>query len=250
MIKALFVAGMIYKARKPEAPQQTWIIDECAQLGKFPLIIKLYSYGAGIGIRSLTVWQSRFQMKALGQDAENIIPSSAAMQIYFAIRDLETARTLSTMIGTQTLSFDHAQQQAQARHAKRQAVYSLLNGEDVLAAGLNYIHHNRASQMRTEQQRLLCTPDEVLNTAQDKAYIFTDALPKSLSADRKPYYEQRFMAGRHHPNPYHPPLDWVLVKTSFGKKRRAVLREPVPAQYAQYPQYRDGSWSYIEGYRS
>ena len=250
VIKALFVAGMIYKARKPQALQQTWLIDECAQLDKFPLVTKLFTYGAGIGIRPVAVFQSRFQMRALGPDAENIISSSAAMQIYFAIRDLETAQTISTKIGTQTLSFNHKQQQAQARHAKRQALYSLLNGEDALAAGLNYAHHNHTSRMRTEQQRLLRTPDEVLNTPQTKAYIFTDALPKPLYADRKPYYEQRFMAGRYHPNPYHPPLDKVPVKTWLGKRERAVVKEPVPTKYVRYPQYKEGYWSYIKGYRS
>lgn len=38
VIKAIFVAGMIYKSRAPQAPKQTWILDECGQLGKFPMI--------------------------------------------------------------------------------------------------------------------------------------------------------------------------------------------------------------------
>ncbi len=42
VIKAMFVAARIYKSRAPSAPQQTWIIDEAAQLGQFPLIVKLF----------------------------------------------------------------------------------------------------------------------------------------------------------------------------------------------------------------
>jgi len=249
VIKSMFVAGMIYKARKPQAPQQTWIIDECAQLGKFPMVIDLFSIGAGMGIRPLAVFQSTFQIKVLGSNADNIITSSAAMQILFAIRDYETATTVSNMTGSQTLVYDDELRQEQAHHAKRQAIQSILNGEDFIAAGLNYAHNKQVSQMHAKQQRLLRTPDEVLNTPNDKFYMFTDLLPKSFIGDRRPYYEQRFMAGRYHPNPYHPPLDQVQVKTWFGKKWRAVITEPVPDQYAHYPQYKDGYWSYIEGYR-
>jgi len=47
VLKAMFVAGMVYKSRNPQAPRQTWILDECAQLGVFPLVTKLFTYGAG-----------------------------------------------------------------------------------------------------------------------------------------------------------------------------------------------------------
>ena len=63
VIKAIFVAGMIYKSRAPSAPRQTWILDECAELGGFPLVMRLFSYGAGIGIRPVAVFQSTYQMK-------------------------------------------------------------------------------------------------------------------------------------------------------------------------------------------
>ncbi len=245
VIKDHFVAGMIHKSRKPQAPQQTWVIDECAQLGNFPLVPKLFTYGAGIGIRPVIVLQSSFQMKALGPDAQNIIISSAAFQIYFAVRDLETARTVSSMIGIQTLIYDDEQQQARAQFAKQQAMRSLLNGGDIFSAGLEYAHHKQLSEMQTKQGRLLRSPDEVLNEEPNKAYIFTDDLPKPLLSDRRAYYEQRFMAGRYHPNPYHPPLDQVQVKTLFGYGWRKVIKEPVPQAYAHYPQYQSGIWSRI-----
>ena len=83
VIKAIFVAGMIYKSRAPSAPRQTWILDECAELGGFPLVMRLFSYGAGIGIRPVAVFQSTYQMKKTGQEAENIITASAAVAHLF-----------------------------------------------------------------------------------------------------------------------------------------------------------------------
>lgn len=247
VIKAIFVGAMIYKSRKPQAPQQTWIVDECAQLGAFPLIVKLYTYGAGIGIRPLTVWQSTYQMNALGPSAENIITSSAALRIYFSVRDIESATAVSRALGAQTLSYDDEGAQARARLAKEQAMQSLLNGEDPFSAGLSYAHHKQEATRQTKQHRLLRTPDEVINTPADRMYVFTDDLPKPLHGERKAYYEQKSMAGRYHPNPYHPPLGKVRVKRSFGYGWRAVITEAAPRAFAHYPQYQKGYWSRIEG---
>ncbi len=246
VIKALFVAGMIYKARMPQAPRQTWILDECAQLGGFPLVEKLFTYGAGIGIRPWAVLQSVFQMDRLGGGAKNIITSSAQIQSYFAVRDIDTAQAVSRMLGSQTLEYDDELMQQRARHAKHQAMQSLINGGDPFAAGMSMAHHAREAQQKSKQHRLLRTADEVLNTPKDQQYIFTDDLPKPLLCNRKPYYEQRFMAGRYHPNPYHPPQTRVRVKTRWGHAWRRVVTEPVPERFAHYPQYANGLWSRIE----
>jgi len=41
----------------------------------------------------------------------------------------------------------------------------------------------------------------------------------------------------------------VRIKTRFGHDWRAVITEHVPRQYAHLPQYADGYWSYIEGFK-
>ncbi|MEM9668631.1 MAG: type IV secretory system conjugative DNA transfer family protein [Pseudomonadota bacterium] len=246
VIKSMFVAGMVYKAERPDAPRQTWILDECAQLGGFPLITKLFTYGAGIGIRPVAVFQSKKQMRAIGQDAESIIASSAALRMYFAIRDIESATDVSRMLGAQTLEYDDEEKQAAARLAKQQAMNALLMGEDPFRAGADYRHHRDMSEHRSKMHRLLRTPDEVLNMPPNKMYLFADGLASPIYADRKPYWEQKFMAGRFHPNPYHPPAGKVRVKTTFGHAWRRVITEPVPARFAHYPQYQEGHWSRID----
>jgi type IV secretion system protein VirD4 len=245
VIKSFFVAGMIYKARKPNAPRQTWVLDECAQLGAFPLVEKLFTYGAGIGIRPIAVFQSALQMERLGKNSANIITSSAQLRMYFAIRDIETGSAVSRMLGAQTLEFDDELTQARARHAKHQAMQSIMNGGDPFMAGMSISHHKKEAQHRQKQHRLLRTPDEVLNTPKDKLYIFTDDLPGPLLAERKVYYEQAFMTGRYHPNPYHPPVDSVRVKTRWGHAVRPVVQEPVAHAFNGYPQYAGGFWSRI-----
>lgn len=246
VIKALFVAGMIYKSRKPQATPQTWILDECAQLGAFPLVTRMFTYGAGIGIRPWAVFQSREQMKAIGPDAHNIIPASAAVQSYFGVRDPETAKHLSSMLGQQTLTYDEKLLQSRAKHAREQAVQALLNGDDPVQTGLTMAHQSQASELRSKQQRSLRTNDEILNTSAHDQYIFADGLSSPILGQKWPYYEQRFMAGRFHPNPYHPPLDKVRVKALIGHRWKKVVSEPVPEHFAHLPQYADGTWSYVE----
>lgn len=245
VIKALFVAGMIYKARKPHAPRQTWVLDECAQLGGFPLVTQLFTYGAGIGIRPWAVFQSIYQMDQIGPKAGNIITSSAQVRSFFAVRDIETATTISRMLGVETLQYDDEGAQARARHAKHKAIQSLMGGGDPFMAGLEVNHYQQEAQRRTKQQRLLRTPDEVMHTPRDRQFIFMDDLPRPLYAQRFAYFDQAFMAGRYHPNPYHPPKDRVRVTTRWGVVWREVISEPVPAQFAAYPQYRDGMWSRV-----
>jgi type IV secretion system protein VirD4 len=248
VIKAMFVAARITKARAPQAPGQLWILDEAGNLGAFPSIVEMFTYGAGQNIRPWAVFQSVDQMNKLGPGARNIILSSAATRQFFGVRDLETARMVSAMCGVQTLAYDDTQAQNRAELARRQAMLAVLQGSDPVEAAIRHAHHKAAAEMPSKQARDLRTPDEILNMPIDRQLIFSDAVPKPIYAERRPYYEQRFMAGRFHPNPYFlQASDRVRVRTSYGHAWRWVIREPVPERFAHLIQYRDGYWSHVEG---
>jgi len=96
---------------------------------------------------------------------------------------------------------------------------------------------------RTKQHRALLNPDEILNLPSGKMLLFADNLPGPILADRRPYFDERFMAARYFPNPYHPPADRVSVRTRWGRRVRRVVTAPVPDRFADYPQYRgNATW--------
>ncbi|OYT68463.1 MAG: hypothetical protein CFK52_14955, partial [Chloracidobacterium sp. CP2_5A] len=72
------------------------------------------------------------------------------------------------------------------------------------------------------------------------------SLQHPVLAQRQAYYAQSFMAGRFHPNPYHPPADRVSVTLRFGRSGWLhVRRERVPQRFAHFPQYANGVWSVV-----
>jgi type IV secretion system protein VirD4 len=246
IIKSIFVAGMIYKSRAPQAPRQTWILDECGQLGKFPMIPKLYTYGAGIGIQPFAVFQNTSQMNELAQNGADLITSSAALLLYYAVRDLRSAETLARMLGTQTLEYDDTLRQSQATMSKSQAAQAVLMGDDPVSAALQYRHHQMAETHRSKKHRMVRTADEIIQTPSNLGYAFVDGLSHPLEFERRPYFDEAWMSGRFMPSPYYPPLDRVKVKSGWWSKTLYVREKPVPANLRHYPQYADGTMRVLE----
>lgn len=245
VIKAFFVGAQIYKSRAPSAPRQTWVLDECGQLGGFPLVVKLFTRDAGTGIRPWAFFQNTKQMKALHPEGESLILSSAGLQSWFGIRDEPTAATLSRMIGHETLAYVDEHRREAARHAQRKAAQAIFCGGNPVGAALELAHHARMASLPVIKGRPLRTPDELLGMPHDRQVIYTDGLSHPLWAERHAYYDQPSMAGRYHPNPHHPPLDRVRVRTARGTAWRPVIVEPVPRRFAHFPQYASGLWSRI-----
>lgn len=251
VLKSFLVGVMLLKSRAPAAPRITFFLDECGQLagggaGGFPLLPRLFTYGAGIGVQPVAVLQSNRQMREFGPDAQSLIQSSAAAKLMFAIRDIESATDCAKLCGSQTLVYDDHMAQERAHHARNGAVQALLSGGDPLQAGFALSHHGFAAEHQTKQHRQLRQPEEIINTPTDRAYLFHEEVPFPIELERRPYWTDRTLAGLYHPNPYHPPLDRVSVQTRWGQRSRRVITGPVAQRFAHLPQYRSGLWSRVK----
>ncbi|MEM8653399.1 MAG: type IV secretory system conjugative DNA transfer family protein [Pseudomonadota bacterium] len=246
VIKMMFASAMVFKSRATYAPHQTWWIDEAPLLKGFELLSDMYTYGAGLGIRPVTIIQAHDQLKKIASDAETIIPASCGFRLYFGIREYGSAKMLSDTMGDETLHYDDTFQQERSRHARQQALREMLNGGDPIEAGLRAKHHTKQQAHRVSKSRRLMTPDEIINMADNKALLFADGLPGPAMVTRVPYWDLRWMAGRYHPNPYYPPSERVRCKGLIGHHWRNVVERPVEPEFSHLPQYRNGIRSRIE----
>lgn len=251
MNRAIVGAAMLYKQRHPSAPRVLFVIDEASSLGRFESLLRGYTYGRGMGIRVLSIWQDTSQIgRNYGANAVSSFLGSSQLRQFLGVRDLDTAKMVSAMLGSQTLEYDVEIEQLAAQRNKNLILRDMLAGGDPYEAGLNYAYQERAAINRLKQGRNLLNPDEILNLPEDQQILFISGrnlMP--ILANKYSYFTRPEMAGGYMPNPYHPPKDSVRVATRFGMRTRKVITEPVPKKFAHLPQYASGTWSFIEGYR-
>lgn len=245
VVKTFLTTARTLKARAPSAPRQTWIIDEAARFKGYGEIADLYTVGAGLGIRPFAVFQDVSQMNDLAPNAQRKIMSSAAVQIYFGARDLASSKHISEMLGVETLRRHDPVVQGRARLELRKLAQSVFEGRGLFDLVFEVGQKRFESTNPNRERRMLRNPDEVMRMAPGHMYLFADGLSGAVYGEREPYWTQRWMAGRYHPNPYHPPLDGVTVQTRWGPRWRRVFARKVPEAYADYPQYADGIWTMI-----
>lgn len=249
--RAIFGTAILYKNRNPSAPGVLLVVDEAAQLGNFEALLRAYSYGRGMGLRTWSFWQDPGQItRNYGPTALSGFVGSSQCRQFFGVRDLDTARLASQMLGQQTLEYDDELQQRFARMEAARIIHGVLSGGDPLDAGIGLGYSVVAARHRTKQARALMTPDEILNLPEDEQILFISGLGLApVRANKRPYFTRAEMAGGYLPNPFHPPLDRVSIAGRWGQRWVRVIREAVPAHFAHWPQHQSGQWAYPEGFR-
>lgn len=250
LIRTLFQTTMLYKSRRPSARRVNLLVDEAGQLGKFESLLQAFTFGRGAGISAWAFFQDTGQiMRNFGREAIQSFLGSSALRQFFGVRDYETARLISNMIGEATFAYDDEEAQANARKARQAQAQSVLFGADPMAAAREFAHASRGANRKRHVRRPLITPSEVLGLPEDEQIAFVSGrnLPP-IRAKKYPYYSRRELAGRYLPNPYHPPLDRISVPGRFGSKTLRVYERAVPEKYRHFPQYASGSALEIEGY--
>lgn len=243
------------KQRKPHAPRIHIIVDEAYQLGPARELIDTYTLDRGAGITPLTVWQDYGQIRRnLGDTGLSSLVGSSDLEMCLGggITDLETATQLSRKLGDQTLYLEDKLTQARAQRAKRDAIHGALSGQtDPMQVGMQLHALNTEIGHQTKMARRLMQPNEFMGIPRGKAFVFPSGYPcPPFVADAWQYFSMARYAGQYFPNPYFDrDLDSLRVKTWFGTRKRRVIREVVPSAFADFPQYQNGEWNFIEGYR-
>lgn len=249
LIRVFFTVAMLVKGRAPAAPRLHLIVDEAGQLGSFEALLRAFTYGRGAGVRAWAIFQDAGQIKRnFGDSALQSFIGSAQLRQFFGVRDYETAKLVSDMLGAQTLHHTDTRQNNTDRHAKRAAILKLFTGADSMEAALGFVHHRRAGRIPAGKARALLAPDEVLALREDQQILFISGLNlRPILANKYPFYTRPELAGRYLPNPYHPPADRVRITTATGMRELRVITAPVPPSLAPLPQYHSGLCRYVDG---
>jgi type IV secretion system protein VirD4 len=256
LIRQFFSTLRTLKQARPDAPTLNLVIDEAAQLGRFPEISEFHSIGRGFGLCPVCVYQDIGQIRNnLGPTGAMTLSASADLEVYLGggISDLETARHLSAKLGNQTLELEDHLTQERASRAMREAMHDALFGNANLARtglSLKALEYERTHKRR--MARALRTPEEILAMPHNQALVMASGygIPPFL-AEKVPYYAQKSYRGLFAPNPYFDrDLSRVRVPAWWGGNQSLrVITEQVPSSHAHLPQYQNGQWSFIEGYR-
>lgn len=253
IIKSIYAALIVYKRRDidNQTLKQFWLLDEIGNIGKWSLAITIATYAAGLGIQAAYITQSLTQLDNLGRNAAAIIMNSCGTHIFKGIRGYQEALQVSNSLGVQTLEIEDFQTNEQAKIANQNSmVDAIMNGGDPFEAGMNMAQQTRNLEHKTKIQRQLLSPDEVMNMPQEFVLVFMAGVlehPAKLYVPN--YWQRRDLAGRYLGDPYHSPDGKVEVRGMFWQSFKEIIREPVPDQYADLPQYKDGFWNFVKGFR-
>lgn len=252
VIKALYTNALIHKRRVLGSMPQIWLLDEIGNIGSWPLAMELGTFGPGYGIRPVYVVQSMAQLDNLAPRASQIIPNSCGTQIYKGVRDFAEARRLSNMLGDMTLRVEDTRTNTAAQLEQQRLMNEVLfEGRDPFKAGQTLALQETLAQHQTFMKRPLMTAEEIMTMHDDFSLVF---MPGTLAAPLKvrvpKYWTRKDLRGCYLGDPFHDKPGSVSIASRFwGSKKARVITESVVDELAHLPQYKDGTWSYVQGYK-
>ena len=177
--------GMTVKAmtRSEGMPKERvlFLIDEFPALGKMTPIEEAVGFLAGYGIHIWMFIQDLSQIKKLYEDRWNTLVANCSVRMAFGTNDVETAKTLSDMLGTTTITVE-------GKGKTEASVFGKMNVWKRAIGGGNNINYSDTS-------RALMTPDEVMRLPWDSQLIFVQGA-KPVVAEKIRYYEDPFFKGK------------------------------------------------------
>lgn len=203
-MRLIIGVAILYQYRNT-ASKPLFMIDEAAQLGHFEELQMSYTYGRSF-YRTYAVFQDIGQIQNnYGKEGIQTFLGSSQARTFIGVRDYETAKLASDMLGSQTIEVDNPIYAAHARHSQQQAINSLLfNQADPFQTGLELAHWKRQHSHKDKVKRPLLTPDEILTMPENKGLSFISGLDiDPIAINRMPYFNNPNLARYYQPNPYH-----------------------------------------------
>jgi len=142
--------------------QVLMLLDECAALGRIPILAESISYLPGYNVRVALVIHTPAQLREIyGPNAAETMLKSLAARIVFAAKDHTDAKEISDELGTMT----------ERVNSVSRPIPGLFEGRK----------HKSRSVSTSEQRRPLLLPQEVQMLGNDDAIIFYEGCGRSVA---------------------------------------------------------------------
>ncbi|MFZ2619749.1 MAG: type IV secretory system conjugative DNA transfer family protein [Alphaproteobacteria bacterium] len=163
-------------ARTPKRPQHPvlYLIDEFPALGYMPNIESAIGWLAGYGVSLWLFIQDLSQIKANYQKWDSLV-ANCSVRAAFGTNDVETAKVLSDMMGTTTVT-------SRGTGTSKNSMFQVFNDSH--------------SVNISEQSRPLMTPDEVMRIPFDTQAIFVQG-GKPIIAEKIMYFSDPYFKGKY-----------------------------------------------------
>jgi type IV secretion system protein VirD4 len=161
--------------------QVLMLLDECAALGRIPILAESLSYLPGYNVRVALVIHTPAQLREIyGANAAETMMKSLGARIVFAAKDFPDAKEISDELGTITVRAKSVSQPASPFFGGRR--------------------QRSPSVSLSEQRRPLLLPQEVQGLGPDDAIVFYEGLPP-IRCKKIRYFEDPRFRGRLRPAP-------------------------------------------------
>jgi type IV secretion system protein VirD4 len=151
--------------------QVLMLLDECAALGRIPILAESISYLPGYNVRVALVIHTPAQLREIyGPNAAETMLKSLAARIVFAAKDYPDAKEISDELGTMTERVNSISRPVPALFESRK--------------------HKSRSVSTSEQRRPLLLPQEVQTLGKDDAIIFYEGL-RPIRCKKIRYFSDR-----------------------------------------------------------
>ena len=149
------------------------LLDECAALGRIPILAESISYLPGYNVRVALVIHTPAQLREIyGANAAETMLKSLAARIVFAAKDHTDAKEISDELGTTTERVNSVSRPIPGLFEARK--------------------HKSRSVSTSEQRRPLLLPQEVQTLGSDDAIIFYEGLRPIRCKKIRYFADRRF----------------------------------------------------------
>jgi len=251
-MKMFMTALMIVKGRMPSAPTINLTVDEAGQLGYSDFLLRAFTYGAGMGLKCRAVFQDTGLIKQHYQDhGISTLVGSAQVFHLMGIRDLETARLISSMVGETTREYYDDKRIGTAEHEFLQAVYgTVLGGDNIIMGMMEAQHRRKLARTPDWIKRLLIDPAEILRLGErEQILLVSGSGCPPIRSHRVDYFRRPDMAGKYFEHPFHGRNGEIKIMGHFGMRKRSIIETIPPQDLMDLPQFKSGRpLRYVEGY--